>query len=338
MSTTVLVVEDDLEINELLGEYLALEDMRYLKAATGQAGIHLAQTQHPDAIILDLMLPDVDGFEVARRLTAQRATFDVPIIILTCMCQEADQERGFGCGALFYMAKPFLPDDLLATVRQALAWRAGLQTRTPAGAAWLGGASEGVACSKAFNQMTADLFARTDLGDEAVGQMRRAMDLLSTWACQWRAAHAGGARVKVEYQITPGGGVEWTLTEERPGMLDEAFFRPSGTGAGGGGGGGGGGAGGLIGWGATAFFGKADGAGAGSVPAKWGEILTLTGAARFEKDTEGRLVRWARAAGLNAVPASAGAVPVVEIGAAPAAAARQRDPALAAGGPGEVTR
>ena len=93
MSTTVLVVEDDLEINELLGEYLALEGLRYLKAATGQAGIHLAQTQHPDAIILDLMLPDVDGFEVARRLTGQRATYDVPVIILSCLCQDIDKEK-----------------------------------------------------------------------------------------------------------------------------------------------------------------------------------------------------------------------------------------------------
>ena len=318
MSTTVLVVEDDLEINELLGEYLALEDMGYLKAATGQAGIHLAQAQHPDAIILDLMLPDVDGFEVARRLTAQRATYDMPIIILTCMCQEADKEKGFSCGALYYMPKPFLPDDLLATVRQALAWKASLRTRPPAGAAWLGGAPEGAARTKAFNQMTADLFARTNLSDEAVGQVRAAMELLATWARQWRADHPGGAQVKVDYQITPGGGVEWTLTEDGPGMLEEAFFKPTGSG------------GAMSGWRSAGIFSKAGGEGAGGVPAKWGEILALTGAARFEKNTAARFVRWARAAGLNAVPASTGAVPMVEIGVAEAEAARAPDRTLAA--------
>ena len=68
MSTTVLVVEDDLEINELLGEYLGLENIKYLQATTGQGGIHQALSEHPDAIILDLMLPDIDGFEVARHL------------------------------------------------------------------------------------------------------------------------------------------------------------------------------------------------------------------------------------------------------------------------------
>ena len=60
MSTTVLVVEDDLEINELLGEYLSLENIKYLQATTGQAGIHQAASTHPDAMILDLMLPDIE--------------------------------------------------------------------------------------------------------------------------------------------------------------------------------------------------------------------------------------------------------------------------------------
>src|SRR4051794_31753877 len=127
MSTTVLVVEDDIEINELLGEYLGLENIRYLQATTGQGGIHQAIEQHPDAIILDLMLPDIDGFEVARTLTTHRATYDIPIVILSCMCQECDREKGFQAGALFYMNKPFLPDDLLTTLRRALEWKENLK-------------------------------------------------------------------------------------------------------------------------------------------------------------------------------------------------------------------
>src|SRR5438045_3005881 len=102
MSTTVLVVEDDHEINELMGEYLGLEGINYLQALTGQAGIHLAGAQHPDAIILDLMLPDIDGFEVARAITSKRATFDIPIIVLSCMCQECDREKAVSAGALFF--------------------------------------------------------------------------------------------------------------------------------------------------------------------------------------------------------------------------------------------
>jgi len=284
MTTNVLVVEDDLEINELLGEYLALENLGYLKATTGQAGIHLAQTQHPDAIILDLMLPDVDGFEVARRLTGQRATYDVPVIILSCLCQDIDKEKGFKCGALSYLSKPFLPDDLLATLRQTLAWKAALPTRPPAGTALLGCANDAFASAKAFNQMAADLFARTNLSDQAVADIRAAMELLSTWAQQWRAEHPGAAKLRVDYQITPGGVVEWKMTEEEPGLLEDAFFKPAVNGGRG------------AGWGTKALRGKPEGAEEAAVAAKWGEILVLTGAARFEKDAQARWVRWARGA------------------------------------------
>src|ERR1051325_191048 len=133
MNTKVLVVEDDLEINELLGEYLALEHIGYVQATTGAAGVHVANAQHPDAIILDLMLPDMNGFDVARALALHRATYDIPIVILSCMCQDCDREKGYANGALFYMTKPFLPDDLLATVSHALEWRATLKTRIPRG-------------------------------------------------------------------------------------------------------------------------------------------------------------------------------------------------------------
>ncbi len=165
MDTKVLVVEDDLEINELVGEYLALENITYVQATTGQGGIHQAVTQHPDAMILDLMLPDIDGFEVARSLTTKRATFDIPIVILSCMCQAGDKEKGFASGALFYMNKPFLPDDLLATLRKALEWKRGLRDRVPEGSIVLGSGSSCPAellCAKGINQMVADIFARTD--------------------------------------------------------------------------------------------------------------------------------------------------------------------------------
>ena len=69
MSTNVLVVEDDPEISELIGEYLALENIQPIAALNGKAGISMATDQHPDAIILDLMLPDIDGYQVARTLS-----------------------------------------------------------------------------------------------------------------------------------------------------------------------------------------------------------------------------------------------------------------------------
>ncbi len=248
MPTTVLVVEDDLEINELLGEYLSLENIKYLQATTGQEGIHQAAAQHPDALILDLMLPDIDGFEVATSLSTKRATFDIPIIILSCMCQDCDKQKGFGAGALFYMNKPFLPDDLLSTLRQALEWKKSLKNRTPAGTLMLG-QKDALPCSKGINQMIADIFCRTDLVDAEVAQIREAIETLADWARDWNAEHSGSSPLKLDYRVLPTTGnasatIEWNLSEATPGILADAFFRPTTTIS----------SGGLIGWGAATLL------------------------------------------------------------------------------------
>jgi DNA-binding response OmpR family regulator len=295
MSAKVLVIEDDVEINELLGEYLALEKLRYLKATTGEAGVHLARTERPDAVILDLMLPDVDGFEVARRLTGCRETFDVPVVILTCMCLEADREKGYRSGALYFMNKPFLPDDLLATVRQAIAWKAALRGGVPAGWVWLGG-REASASAKALNQMTADLFAQTNLSDTDMGHIRQAMELLADLARQWGQEHGGvGGRVKVEYRVAEDGVLEWLLSEEVPAMLDATFFKADGTRKGGSGG-----SVGLLGWGKVLWHRGAEAGntadGLNGAAAQWKEILALTGAGRLESDLRKRWVRLVRGA------------------------------------------
>jgi len=179
------------------------------------------------------MLPDVDGFEVARRLTGQRATYDVPVIILSCLCQEVDKEKGFKCGALSYLSKPFLPDDLLATLRQMLAWKAALPTRSPAGTAWLGCANDAFARPRRSTRWPRIYLRATNLSDQAVADIRAAMELLSTWAQQWRAEHPGAAKLRVDYQITPGGVVEWKLTEEDRGCWRMRFSSLPATMAGG---------------------------------------------------------------------------------------------------------
>ncbi|HVX83509.1 MAG TPA: response regulator [Phycisphaerae bacterium] len=327
MSTKVLVVEDDQEINELLGEYLSLENMEYLSATSGQEAIHRAMTDHPDAIVLDLMLPDIDGFEVARRLTSQRSTYDIPIVILSCMCQACDKEKGYANGALFYMNKPFMPDDLLGTLRQALEWREMLKRRPPMGTLMLG---DGEArCSQSLHQMTADLFARTELPDPAVVQIRETMETLRGWMAEWNREHGSHQVLRVDYKVdgrvmgaVPGDrgtemgqAVEWTLSEAAPGLLAEAFFRPAGGGTGGGGGG--------IGSGVAAVAGAIAGWGAGTLvtrplapiapPARWLQVLAKTGASRFEKDSRTHVVRFTRPAGRDGAVVHGSSVPVVEI-------------------------
>jgi len=310
MGTTVLVVEDDLEINELLGEYLSLENIKYLQATTGGEAIHQAATQHPDAMILDLMLPDVHGFEVAKSLTTKRATFDIPVIILSCMCHGEDKERGVASGALYYMNKPFLPDDLLSTLRQALDWKQSLRSRTPAGTITLG-TKEALVCGRGINQMIADIFVRTDLSDAVVGQIREAVETLGQWAARWNKEQGSAIEVELEYRIVPGVDgtqaptIEWKLSENAPGMLAAAFFRPGAAAAQVANGG-------LLGWGSGTLLVKP--LEPIAVPAQWLQVLAKTGAARFEKDSKTHTVRFARSGvALDERMANATAVPVVEI-------------------------
>ena len=114
--SSVLVVEDDPEINALVGAYAQMCGFEYRAALDGNTAIREAAMRTPDAVILDLMLPDVDGFEVCRRLRKERATSEVPIIILSALSDEKDKRRGRECGANEYLTKPFDPDQLMNTL------------------------------------------------------------------------------------------------------------------------------------------------------------------------------------------------------------------------------
>lgn len=110
---SVLVVEDDPEINGLVGAYAELCGFDYRSALDGTTAISEARREVPAAVILDLMLPDVDGFEVCRHLRREAPTRGVPIIILTALGDEKDRRLGRECGADEYLTKPFDPEHLM---------------------------------------------------------------------------------------------------------------------------------------------------------------------------------------------------------------------------------
>lgn len=113
----VLVVEDDPEINELVGAYARLAGFDYEPAATGQAALDKAAGLHPRLIVLDVMLPDIDGFEVCRQLKANDATRQIPVVILTALEGAEYFRRSADCGATAFLTKPFDPDQLMAVIR-----------------------------------------------------------------------------------------------------------------------------------------------------------------------------------------------------------------------------
>ena len=117
MNQTVLVIEDDPKIVNLLGLYLKREGFNVASAADGREALDAATRIRPSLIILDLMLPHMDGVEVCRRL---RAASDVPILMLTARVDELDKLLGLSLGADDYVTKPFSPREVVARVKTIL--------------------------------------------------------------------------------------------------------------------------------------------------------------------------------------------------------------------------
>jgi DNA-binding response OmpR family regulator len=114
---TLLVIDDDQELCTMLQEYLTLEGFQAVTAGDGLAGLELLQRTPFDLVILDVMLPELSGFEVLRRL---RTLTRVPVIMLTARGEEVDRVVGLEMGADDYLAKPFSPRELVARIRAVL--------------------------------------------------------------------------------------------------------------------------------------------------------------------------------------------------------------------------
>jgi len=120
----ILVVDDEEDILELVRFNLAREGYPVIPAISGEEALKAAQTEHPDLIVLDLMLPDVDGLEVTKALKNDARTRDISIVMLTAKGEESDIVTGLELGADDYIPKPFSPRVLVARVRAVLRRRA----------------------------------------------------------------------------------------------------------------------------------------------------------------------------------------------------------------------
>ena len=117
---TILAVEDEDDIAELIRYNLEREGFRVVTTSTGEAGLQEAVRRTPNLVLLDLMLPGVDGLEVCRRLKADTRTSGIPVIMVTARGEEADIVAGLELGADDYLTKPFSPRVLLARTRAVL--------------------------------------------------------------------------------------------------------------------------------------------------------------------------------------------------------------------------
>jgi DNA-binding response OmpR family regulator len=119
-SKKILIVEDEKDILQLVKLYLEKDGYRTVAAMTGPEGLRLVKSERPDLVILDLMLPELDGLEICKKIRTARETALLPIIMLTAKAEEADTVVGLELGADDYVTKPFSPKALVARVKALL--------------------------------------------------------------------------------------------------------------------------------------------------------------------------------------------------------------------------
>ena len=185
---SVLIVEDEPDMNKLLAEVLSAYGFEPIRAATGEQALDLLAKRTPDAVILDLMLPGLSGYELCRRLKGARRTNPIPILILTALDRPEDRLLGYETGADDYLTKPFSPDGLVSRLQACLDRRrqaaAGMieMTLEPA---------EASSAMKAVNALVSALYARTGLAAESVEALRAGLIHVVEAAADWTNRHEG---------------------------------------------------------------------------------------------------------------------------------------------------
>ncbi|MBI4926269.1 MAG: response regulator [Anaerolineae bacterium] len=131
MAEKILIVDDDVQTLRMVGVMLERQGYKILAASNGTQAITMARSEHPDLILLDVMMPDVDGFSVARTLRKETETADIPILMFTARAQVEDKIAGYEAGVDDYLTKPIHPAELTAHMRAILS-RAKTRNGTPA--------------------------------------------------------------------------------------------------------------------------------------------------------------------------------------------------------------
>ena len=197
---TALIVEDDRDQAELASQLVALRDFRPVVAGTGEAALELARTVAPDVVLLDVMLPDTDGFEICRLLRSDRRTMATPIVMLTALDAPEHRRQGFRVGANAYLTKPYGAAELYAALAAAKSWRDELRRARARGeiAIELNSATTFL---QEVNDFLAGLYALTPLASDQIAQLRQAVMEMGQNAIEWGNRHRVELLVRVVCRV-----------------------------------------------------------------------------------------------------------------------------------------
>jgi DNA-binding response OmpR family regulator len=197
---TALIVEDHPEQADLVARILRLRDYLPILAENGETGLRMARERIPDVMLLDLMLPDINGFDVCRRLRTDPATMLIPVVMLTALNDVQHRVHGFRVGANAYVTKPYGVDDLFDAISAARAWRTSMEQRALQGEIHVELNSE-ITFLKDLNDFLMLVCQATPLLHEQVMQLRQAVMEMAHNAIEWGNLHQSDRLVNLTYRI-----------------------------------------------------------------------------------------------------------------------------------------
>lgn len=203
MVLKALIVEDERDTGELLAEIVRRRGLEPTLLLEGKPAVGWTHQHHPVLILLDLMLPDVDGFNICEELKLDRQSNLIPIIMVTARDQHQDKVHGLLVGANSYLTKPFTVEQLNLAISQALAWRANLQRLGTEGEIHFQLQSD-IEYLEELNHLLASLLFFSGLSETQVRQLTTAVRELGTNAIEWGHHKQVDRIVTVTYRIDPG--------------------------------------------------------------------------------------------------------------------------------------
>lgn len=213
---TALIVEDDPDQATLVAQFLRLRGFTPVVSPTGGDGLSRARLRPHDLIVLDVMLPDVDGFEVCRRLRGEPATRATPIVMVTALDGQPDRMRGYRVGANAYVTKPYAPEELYDAIEAALRWKADLLVGKVRGEIQIELPSVCPLLSD-VNEFLTGLCRETPLTSDQIAQLRQSIMEMGQNAIEWGNRHRAEALVRITYR-TYEDRVEVVIRDEGPGF------------------------------------------------------------------------------------------------------------------------
>jgi two-component system OmpR family response regulator len=202
MMRKALVVEDESNTGELLGECLRRRGFEPTVLTQGKSAIAWTREHHPDLILLDVMLPDLDGYRVCEDLKLDRPTSPIPIIMISARDQHADKVHGLRVGANFYLLKPFTLEQLDHAIEHVLAWHQNLKEDGAQGEIHFTLQSE-TQYLEELNHLLAALYLYSGLSQSHVQQLTLALREMGVNAIEWGHQNQTERILRVTYRIDP---------------------------------------------------------------------------------------------------------------------------------------